>query len=68
MLLTNSVTVKMEKTYQKILNLYNAVGNTFVFLGMRGHRQDCVVHVSADGKILFEHVFEKIMDSFGMMN
>ena len=68
MLLVNNKKIKLEKTYQKVLNLYNAFNDTYCFLGMRGHRQDCVVHFDGNGKILFEHVFEKIMDSFGMMN
>ena len=68
MLLSNPKTIKLGKKYQKVLNLYTALNDTYCFLGMRGHRQDCVVHFDANGKILFEHVFDKIMDSFGMMN
>ena len=68
MLLSNKTTVKLPKTYYKILYLYPAYNNTFVFLGMVGLRQDCVTHVDKDGKILFEHIFPKPMDSFGMMS
>ena len=35
---------------------------------MRGYRQDCVVHVDKNGKILFEHVFDIAMDAFGMLS
>ena len=68
MLLSSPNKITLQKKYHKILNLYPAYGNTYCFLGMRGHRQDCVVHFDSTGKILFEHVFEKIMDAFGMMN
>ena len=68
MLLSNPKTIKLQKKYQKVLNLYTAFNDTYCFMGMRGHRQDCVVHFDSNGKILFEHVFEKIMDSFGMMD
>ena len=49
MLLSNKTTVKLPKTYYKILYLYPAYNNTFVFLGMVGLRQDCVTHVDKDG-------------------
>ncbi len=58
----------MDKTYFKILYLYSAFNETFVFLGMRGYKQDCVVHVDKNGKILFEHVFDIAMDAFGMLS
>lgn len=67
MLLKNEHKVKLPKTYYKILYLYPALNDTFVFLGMVGLRKDCVTHVDKDGKILFEHVFPKPMDAFGMM-
>ena len=57
-----------EKSYHKILNLYPAVNDTFVLLGMLGLRQDCITHMDNRGNILFEHVFEKPMDAFGMLS
>jgi len=53
MILKNETKVILPKSYYKILYLYPAYDNTFVFLGMVGLRQDCVTHVNADGKILF---------------
>ena len=37
--------VNLKKQYRKILYLYPALNNTYVFLGVAGLRQDCVVHV-----------------------
>lgn len=45
--------VNLPKQYRKILYLYPAFNNTYVFLGVAGLRQDCVVHVDETGKILF---------------
>ncbi len=53
MLLVNSHRVELKKTYQKILYLYPALNDTFVFLGVLGLRQDCVTHVDKNGKVLF---------------
>lgn len=44
--------IKLKKGYRKVLALYAAYNNTFVFRGVKGQRQDCIVHVNADGKIL----------------
>ncbi len=68
MLLSSETKVKLPKTYRKILYLYPAFNNTFVFLGMVGLRQDCVTHVDAQGNILFEHVFPVPMDTAGMIS
>jgi hypothetical protein len=68
MLLKNETKVNLKKTYYKILYLYPAYNNTFVFLGMVGLRQDCVTHVAADGTLLFEHIFPKPMDTAGMLS
>lgn len=67
MLLKKSHSVKLPKTYYKILYLYPAMNDTFVFLGMRALRQDCITHVDKNGNILFEHVFSKPMDTLNMM-
>lgn len=53
MLLRDETKVNLKKSYYKILYLYPAYNNTFVFLGMVGLRQDCVTHVDRTGKILF---------------
>ena len=47
MLFKNETKVNLKKTYRKILYLYPAYNNTFVFLGSVGLRQDCVTHVDA---------------------
>jgi hypothetical protein len=69
MLLKNtSDKIALPKTYRKILYLYPAFNNTYVFLGVAGLRQDCVVHVDSKGKILFEHIFSVPMDTAGMIS
>lgn len=53
MLLVDHKKVVLEHKYQKILHLSTAVDNTICFLGILGHRQDCLTHVDANtGKIL----------------
>lgn len=64
----NYTRVELPKSYRKILHLYPAYNNTFVFLGSVGLRQDCVTHVDAYGKILFEHIFPVPMDAAGMIS
>ena len=66
MLLKSKATVKLQKRYQKILYLSTALKDTFVFLGMPSLGKDSIVHCDANGKILFERVFEHSVDSFGM--
>jgi hypothetical protein len=68
MLLVKEQKVKLPKTYYKILYLYPAFNDTYVFLGMLGLRQDCITHLDKEGNILFEQVFPKPMDALGMMN
>lgn len=58
----------MKKEYFKILYLYPAYNDTFVFLGMHGLRRDCAVHVDKDGNIISEHLFTVPMDSMGMLS
>jgi len=53
MLIKQTDRVQLPKTYYKILYLYPALNNTFVFLGLLGFKQDCITHVDKDGKILF---------------
>lgn len=68
MLLKNSTCVKLPKIYYKILHLYPAFNDTFVFLGMIDLKQDVITHVNKNGEILFEHIFHKPIDSFQMIN
>lgn len=68
MILSSKYVVNMEKKYQKILYLYHAVNNTFVIMTMPGRATDNIVHMDANGKILFEFTFPKYIDSFGMIN
>ena len=51
MLLVNEHKVKLPKSYFKILYLYPAYNDTYVFLGMISLKKDCVVHVDKEGNI-----------------
>ena len=66
MLLKSKSTLKLTKTYQKILFLSTAHNDTFVFLGMPGVGRESIVHCDRHGKILFEKTFDHNVDSFGM--
>ncbi len=68
MILKSETRVELKKSYRKILYLYPALNNTFVFLGSIGLRQDCVTHVDALGNVLFEHIFKVPMDAAGMIS
>lgn len=57
MLLVNKHHVKLQKTYPKILYLYAAFNETFVFMGMPGIGKDVLVHCDKEGKILAEYNF-----------
>jgi len=50
---TKNTKVILKKVYHKILYLYPAFNNTFVFLGMLGLRQDCITHMDKEGNVLF---------------
>lgn len=58
MLLSDSQHIKLPKRYLKVLNLCPALNKSIVFLGIAGFRQDCLTHVSHDGKLLGEIIFE----------
>lgn len=60
--------VELKKTYLKIFNLLPAPNNTYVFLGMPRVGSFVIVHVDKDGKILFEHKFEKTVDSIALIS
>lgn len=53
MILNDSYEVKLAKKYAKILYLYAAYNDTFVFLAFTYNRKDIVVHVNTSGTILF---------------
>lgn len=38
--------------YQKILHLSTAINGSICFLGIKGHRQDCLTHIDANGKVI----------------
>ena len=67
MILAQSHTVKLSKIIKKILYLYPAFNETFVFLALLSQREDGIVHVDSNGKILFQHKFDKPMDTMGML-
>lgn len=58
----------MAKKYTKILYLYAACNETFVFLGLLSDRKDGVLHVHKNGTILYEHIFQIPMDTMGMLD
>jgi hypothetical protein len=68
MILNEHFEVKMAKKYTKILYLYAACNETFVFLGLLSDRKDGVAHVHKNGTILFEHYFQIPMDTMGMLD
>jgi hypothetical protein len=68
MILNNSFSVKLAKRYTKILYLYAACNDSFVFLALISDKKDGVVHVSKEGQILFEHEFRIPMDAMGMLD
>lgn len=69
MLLVDHKKVSLEKKYQKVLHVSTAVNDTIVFLGIIGHRQDCLTHVDAKtGKIIKEKTFSENIDSFAMLS
>lgn len=45
MLLVDKRVIKFKKEYQKILHVSPCFNNSICFLGIRGHRQDCLVHM-----------------------
>jgi hypothetical protein len=49
---------KFEKQFQKILGFAPMFNGTCVVLAMKSRREECVAHISADGKILKEHAFQ----------
>ena len=58
MLLVDEKKYVLPKKYQKVLNVSPAIDNSIVFLGIAGFRQDCLSHVSAEGKLLGEIIFQ----------
>ena len=60
--------VELKKNYMKIFNLLPAPNHTYVFLGMSRVGSFAIVHVDKAGKIIFEHRFEKIVDSIALIS
>ena len=69
MLLKESTSIKLEKTAMKVLCISTAFKNTFVMVRMDEPCQiETIVHFNAEGKSLWEHSYNDIIDMFGMMN
>ena len=68
MILDNHYSVKLKKRVAKILFLYAAVNETFVYLALIGEKKDGVVHVNKKGEVLFEHYFQIPMLAMGMLD
>jgi|JI10StandDraft_1071094.scaffolds.fasta_scaffold1520513_1 hypothetical protein len=69
MLLIDKKHVKFTgKVYQKVLHLSTALNGTICFLGIAGHRQDCLTHMDANGKVIKEMIFTENIDSFAMLS
>lgn len=64
---TEAFSVKLSKTYQKIITLLPAPSKTFVFLALQAPNQDLLVHVDAQGTVLYEHKFAKQVDCARMI-
>jgi hypothetical protein len=45
MLLVDKRVIQFKKKYQKILHVFPALNNSICFLGILGHRQDCLTHM-----------------------
>ena len=67
MLLENPQKFILPKKYWKILYAAPAIDNSLCFMGMKAFREDCLAHISADGKLLGELVFDESIDSFAML-
>lgn len=61
-------TVKLNKRFQKMLYLSNALKDTFVFLAMPRTGTESLVHCDSNGKILFEHSFTNPVDSLALLS
>ena len=68
MLLVDPKKVTFKKKYQKILHLTTAFNDTICFLGILGHRQDCLTHMNMAGQVLKQKIFTQNIDSFAMLS
>lgn len=69
MLLKNYHKLNLQDKVTKILCFSTAFNNTFVFSRVINPGADeSIVHVDANGKILFEHKYPDIINFFGMLN
>jgi hypothetical protein len=61
-------TIKFAKKFPKILCASSAFNGTFVFVSVDVPGcKESIVHMDAQGKILYERNYEDIIDFFGMM-
>ena len=69
MLLKQTYNLKLQQEVKKILCFSVAHNNTYVFVRMDapGERES-IVHVDADGKVLFSHTYKDIINFFGQLN
>jgi hypothetical protein len=51
----------------KILKIYPALNDTFVFIGMYATGKDILVHCDKNGNILYDYKFTHNVDSLGMV-
>lgn len=59
----------MEQQVLKVLRLSTAFNNTFVMVRMdKPCQQESIVHFDAQGKILYEHTYDDVIDTFGQIN
>jgi hypothetical protein len=59
--------VKLNKKMFKILKIYPALNDTFVFIGMYATGKDILVHCDKNGNILYDYKFTHNVDSLGMV-
>ena len=52
MLIVDRKELKLQKKFLKVNNVSPALDNTFVVLGVAKSYQDCLTHLSADGKVI----------------
>lgn len=69
MLLKTNATLPLKPAMPKILWASMAYNNTYVVVRMdKPSEQESIVHLAADGHILFEKTYNDIIDFFGQLN
>jgi len=51
-----------------VLFLHAAKDETFLMLAMLSPGKDAVIHVDKNGKVLFQHIFPKPIQTMGMLS